>query len=113
MEYRRKTQLTLEQLMAIDFEGEAEKCRPCCWTEGMLAGAVKQAASAKSILRSTPCNSERRRYLAHVMDEGVISIEYFREATCPRCGKRLPQSVPSYYRKNAKLCECGEPIIRK
>ena len=108
MEYKRKTDLTLEQLMAIDFQAEGEKCRPCCWTEGMLAGVVKQAGSAKSILRSRPMSSEQRRYLRHVMEEGVTAIEHFREATCQKCGKRLPQSVPDYYRKHVEICECGE-----
>ncbi len=78
MEYERKTRLTLEQLMSVDYEAEWKKLRPEGWADAMRASAAKNAARAKAILRSTPCNSERRRYLRHVMEEGAVVIEQFK-----------------------------------
>jgi len=78
MEYERKTKLSLEALMEIDFESEYGKLRPRNWGEAMQARHVKQADSAKCLLRSKPCDSERRRYLRHVMEEGAMVIEQFK-----------------------------------
>jgi len=107
MEYRRKTQLTIEQLMDIDFEAEYGKLNPSCWAEGLQAAHVKQAASAQSTLRFHPMNSGHRQYYRHVMEEATIALEHFKKTTCPRCGKRLQESVP-VYRENVKICSCGE-----
>ena len=65
--------------MEIDFEAEYKKLRPRNWGEAMKARHVKQADSAKSLLRSQPCDSERRRYLRHVMEEGAMVIEQFKK----------------------------------
>ncbi len=106
MKHEKKMLMTLEQLMAIDFYAEAEKYRATCWIEGKQLSHVKQTASAKIILSSTPCNSEQRKYLRHVMKEGYTAIKYFKAETCHKCGNRLQEPVPPYRWPETDLCSC-------